>query len=274
MNSLKRSWARVLTAAVLPVLLGACGTTLQAPFPTEPVMPTAEARAQAEAAWADVLHRFVDDQGRVDFRGIAADPEALNRYVAFVWAVGPDTHPALFPDADSRLAHYINSYNALSMYTVIEKGIPEALDSLTKRAGFFVLTGITVGGEETNLYDYESDVIRALGEPRIHFALNCMAVSCPRLPQLPFSAERLDAELERETVRFFAEQRNLRVDPASRTVFLSEIVEDFFPEDFLAVAPSLIAYVNRYVDPDIPADFAVEGIPYDWTINAQPEAGS
>ena len=38
----------------------------------------------------------------------------------------------------------------------------------------------------------------------------------------------------------------------------------------LAVAPSLIEYCNRYRDEPIPTDYAVEFIPYDWTLNAQP----
>ncbi|MGH3849573.1 MAG: DUF547 domain-containing protein, partial [Pseudonocardiaceae bacterium] len=112
-------------------------------------------------------------------------------------------------------------------------------------------------------------VIRRLGEERVHFALNCMAVSCPRLPRMPFHAATLDAELAREARQFFAEPRNVEVDTAGRTVRLSEILS-FYPEDFLAKAPSLIAYANRYRATPIPADYRVAFIPYDWTVNRQP----
>ena len=40
--------------------------------------------------------------------------------------------------------------------------------------------------------------------------------------------------------------------------------------DFLAKAPSLIAYVNRYRSARIPEDFEVRFIPYDWRLNRQP----
>ncbi|MCI0400628.1 MAG: DUF547 domain-containing protein [Gammaproteobacteria bacterium] len=51
-----------------------------------------------------------------------------------------------------------------------------------------------------SLYAYENDVIRKLGEPRVHFALNCVALGCPILPKKPFTGKWLDAELERETL--------------------------------------------------------------------------
>ena len=119
-----------------------------------------------------------------------------------------------------------------------------------------------------SLYSYENDVTRALGDPRVHFALNCMPVGCPRLPMTPFNAASLDDELDRETRRFMAETRNVRVDSASRTVWLSEIF-DFFPEDFLAHSPTLLAYVNRYRANPVPTDCAIKFMDYDWTVNAQ-----
>lgn len=78
-----------------------------------------------------------------------------------------------------------------------------------------------------SLYSYENDVIRALGDPRVHFALNCMPVGCPRLPMTPFNAASLDDELDRETRRFMAETRNVRVDSASRTVWCQKYSTSF-----------------------------------------------
>ena len=44
---------------------------------------------------------------------------------------------------------------------------------------------------------------------------------------------------------------------------------EFYAADFLASASSLIAYVNRYRAQPIPLDYAVEFLPYDWTVNSQ-----
>ena len=216
-------------------------------------------------AWAEVLRTRVDGVGRVDFRGLAADPAPLEAYVASIADAEPATD---LPGRDGLIAFRINSYNALAMYDVIRSGIPERL-SLLDRLSFFKLKKFVVRGREISLYDYETDVIRPMGEERVHFALNCMAVSCPRLPQTPFTAAGLDRELDSAARLFFSEPRNVTVDDATRTVFLSAIM-DFYTEDFLKKAPSLIAYVNRYRAQPIPADYQVRFFPYDWTINIQP----
>ena len=117
-----------------------------------------------------------------------------------------------------------------------------------------------------SLYAFENDIIRKLNDPRVHFALNCSAVSCPILPQLPFTASGLNNELDRETRQFFARPQNLRVDAATRTVYFNEILK-FYTGDFTpAHAPSLIAYAQKYTQVEMPTDYTVAFTPYDWTI--------
>ncbi len=224
----------------------------------------------ADAAWAKVLSRFVDDQGRVDFHGLARDGRDLDAVVASIAAVAPGNTPDAFPTLADRLAFHVNAYNALAMEHVVRRGIPGRL-SLLGRLGFFVLSRVTVGGRSLSLYDYENDVIRPLGDERMHFALNCMSVSCPRLPRVPFHAASLDRELDAAARGFFAEARNVQVDDIHHVVRLSSILS-FYKADFLAHAPGLVDYVNCYRIEPVPVGYRIEFIPYDWTINAQPMA--
>ena len=249
---------------LLAVLLGGCSTLVPAPA-APPSTPQA-----ALDAWARVLDRFVDERGEVDFPALARDRADLDRYVRHV----ADTPLAQWPDGPHRLAHMINAYNALSMFNVIQSGIPATHAGLNKLR-FFVLRKLDIGGRSMSLYSFENDVIRpsARGEPRIHFALNCSAVSCPALPRVPFSAGTLDAELEREARAFFARRENFRVDMATSTVWLSELL-DFYPADFVPVAAdSLLAYANRYAPQPAPTGFTTRFTPYDWTIANSRRAG-
>lgn len=220
-------------------------------------------------AWARVLDRYVDDQGRVAFAALAADRADLDQFVRYIYQVSPETHPEWFPTREDTLAFHFNAYNALAMHKVIERGIPDTLAGLRK-VFFFFLGPVQVGGQRITLANYENQVIRGYDEPRLHFTLNCMSVGCPRLPREPFLPDVLTQQMERETHLFFSEARNLWVDEARRTVHVSEILK-FYTEDFLAHATSLIAYINRYVAQPIPDDYAVEFIDYDWTIVRQPE---
>jgi len=232
-----------------------------APPPAAPVASADE----ATRAWATVLDRFVDEHGEVDFAALARDRGELDRYLRFV----AETPLASVPEGSPRLAHLINAYNALSMFNVIDSGMPQTHAGWNK-VGFFVLRRFTVGGRAMSLRGFENDVIRpyanARRDPRIHFALNCSARACPVLPRTPFTGERLDAELERETRAFFARSINFRIDAAARTVWLSELL-DFYPEDFVpGSASSLLVYANRYAPQAAPPHFAVRFAPYDWTI--------
>ncbi len=255
--------ARAAFAAMTLSLLGACSTLVQVP----PLASTQHVTApEAERGYARVLQRHVNEQGEVDFRGLRDDSSAsgihaLENYVAAIAMTPLDAAPS----ADARLAHMINAYNALSMYNVIASNIPRSHDGWAK-VKFFVLRKFVIGGNAMSLYAFENDVIRKLNDPRVHFALNCSAVSCPVLPRMPFTAVALSSELDRETRQFFARPQNLRTDAATRTVYFNEILK-FYTEDFTPThALSLIAYVQRYVQQAIPLDFAVAFTPYDWTI--------
>jgi hypothetical protein len=233
-----------------------------------PVLSPAPAGVPPYDAWARVLEKYVDAEGRINFAGVAKDRADLDRFVAYIYDVGPNNQPHRFPTPEHVLAFHINAYNALAMHKVIESGIPQTLAGVRK-VGFFYLGKVQVGGEAISLYDYENKVIRALDDPRIHVALNCMSVGCPRLPREPFLAEKLNLQLDREARLFFNERRNVDVDESAKTLRLSEILK-FYTSDFLAKAPSLAAYVNRYRTNPVAEGALVEFIAYDWTINRQP----
>jgi hypothetical protein len=254
--------ARVALLGFLVLLLAACSTVVKVSQPEAPLVTL----AQAERGYAAVLERHVNDRGEVDFAALQKDPsdsgiKALESYVQAI-AITPLGAAAT---ADARLAHMVNAYNALSMYNVIASGIPPTHAGWAK-VKFFLLRKFEIGGALLSLYAFENDIIRKLNEPRIHFALNCSALSCPVLPRKPFTAEQLSQELERETRAFFARPENLTVDHAERTVFFNEILK-FYTEDFTpAHAPSLIDYAQRYTAQTLPKDYATAFTPYDWTV--------
>jgi hypothetical protein len=253
-----------LTLLFVGLTLLSC-TRVVAPPQLEPGEP----RAPHEA-WARVLDSAVDDRGRVNFARIARNPHDLYLYLDHVANISPTSYPEQFPAKADKLAYYINSYNALAMYGIIVNGVPEGFDGFFDRVQFFKFTEYRVGGESISLYDYENDIIRPLGEPRVHFALNCMSVGCPRLKRTPFLAERLDQQLGEAAREFFNSETHVQVDPEKRRARLSEIL-DFYREDFVneREAPSLLAYVNRHRRDRIPDTFQIEFIPYDWSVAKQ-----
>lgn len=248
--------APITVLATLAGLAGGCAVR-HAP----PPLP-ANIQRTPEQSWADVLERHVRDRGQIAFAELAEDPESLHHYVAAIAARNRRTTPKVFGSREATLAHYINAYNALAMYNVIYSGTqPRNL------LGFFVLQHFNVGGRYTSLYDFENKVIRPLGEPRVHFALNCMVRSCPRLPREPFRPDALEQQLDAAAREFFNDPRHVRVDHQENAVYVSRILK-FYKEDFLAAAPTLINYINRYRAHAIPQGYKLKYLAYDWTLNS------
>lgn len=224
-----------------------------------------------ENLWTSVLAQNVDESGRIDFTSLVRDHAELERVVAFIAVNDPISRPDTFSGRAAKLAYYINAYNALAMYGVVDAGVPSNLGGMRKIT-FFWLRTFKIGATSISLYNFENDVIRPLGDPRIHFALNCMVVGCPRLPRGAFTADKLEKQLDVAARAFIGESRNVRIDWGKREVRLSAIFK-FYSEDFLAHEPSLIAYVNQYRTDKIPPDFEIKFQDYDWTVNDRKATG-
>lgn len=248
------------------------------------VLMASGAEAQEESfshhEWAGVLERFVDEEGKVDYRGLEKEPAGLDRYLAQLAEVSPESHPNLFPTRDSALAYYINAYNAFVFRGVLELGteVESVWPTLLAGYKFFISRKFSMGGKEIHLKALEDDQVREeFGDPRIHAALNCASFSCPRLPAEPFEPETLDTQLEAAMTEFVA--AHVQVDGEKKTAHLSKIF-DWFESDFLEFEkaqsnapgrPNLIDYVNRFRgdDEQIPRTFKIRFLPYDKGLNRQ-----
>lgn len=264
---MRKSFVSACRVFLLGLVMAGCGTVVPPPS----TLQTENENIPVELAlgsWAYVLENLVDEQGRVDFKLLKMDPVFLEKYVSYLAETSPQKNPEKFPTDEKRLAYFLNSYNALAMYGLIVHNFPGDLFSFWDRARFFKFTRFNIGGKEISLHDYENDVIRPLGDPRVHFALNCMVRACPRLPQTPFQAKTLDATLELLTREFVNHPRHVRVSRSKGLVLLSEIFR-FYKKDFVnpKTASSLIAYINKYRDVPLDENLKIKFIDYDWVVN-------
>ena len=191
--------------------------------------------------------------------------------MAWIGEGSPRSNPRAFPTPAAALAYHLNAYNALAMAGVIDAGIPRDFANFFKRQRFFNWRKVKIGGADTSLSAYENDVIRPFGDPRVHFALNCMVRDCPRLPRTPFQAETLDTTLNALTFEFFTQANHLRIADATRELWVSSLLK-FYTADFIGDAEQsrLVEFINRYRDIPVPAGYRLRFMDYDWTVNRQP----
>ncbi|RMD80121.1 MAG: DUF547 domain-containing protein [Gammaproteobacteria bacterium] len=171
-----------------------------------------------------------------------------------------------------RLAFWINAYNILAMDTVLRHW---PVDSIKEAGGWLTpvwdLPAGTVAGRRVSLGEVEHRILRPMGEPRIHFAIVCASVSCPDLRAEPYTAARLEAQLEDQARRYLASPKGARREGA--TWHLSRIFA-WFEEDFARVGG-----VAAFVRPRLPASPGAAApafqrweadLPYDWHLNLAP----
>jgi hypothetical protein len=168
--------------------------------------------------------------------------------------------------------------------SVLDVKQPGIFFFLTDKSGFFFFQRLTFGGKSTSLYYLENRVIRKrYGDPRIHFAVNCASIGCPRLPRRSFSGETLDQQLDIETRFFLTEERNYKIDHDTEIIYLSSIFE-WYEKDFTTWLTttypdresSLLSYIELYLTPQraeelkaIANSYTLRFMPYDWRLNDQ-----
>ena len=113
-----------------------------------------------------------------------------------------------------------------------------------------------------------------MGEPRIHFAVNCAALSCPPIQAWAFTADELDGQLDRVVRSFIADPEHFRLERGERSVLRLNKVLEWYGDDFGGAA-GLRDFFGSYLDTTgadggIDDGTAVEFFEYDWTLNDIP----
>lgn len=223
--------------------------------------------------WDELLQRYVDDLGRVNYRRWKAEGADVLR--AWLESLA-DLDLADFTDADARLALWLNAYNAIAISQVLEVypiasirpkvlGIPNWLSFLD----FFTRSNTIVGGKKYSLNQIEHAILRPeFAEPRIHFALVCASVGCPLLRRGAYFPESVRTQLEADASRFIHNPDKVRYDAQKKTLYLSKIFK-WYEEDFVKAAGSVAEYVGGYLGPEaaVGDGWAIVFLPYDWNLN-------
>lgn len=202
--------------------------------------------------------------GFVEYDGFATD----DRFAAFVEQLGTSS-PATIEGPDGGLAFYVNAYNALAIQGILNGQSPS---SWWGRSKFFKRQKFRMLGEEITLEALEHERIAALGDPRIHFAIVCASLSCPRLSSRAYQSDLINVQLHDAANRFINDPTRNRFDLDRRIAFLSKIF-DWYADDFSQAGGSVQRYLARFVDnaeiqEALRADeFELRYIEYDWNLN-------
>lgn len=212
---------------------------------------------------------------RVDYRALA-DSADWKRLVRSFESARPGGM-----SRDERLAYWINAYNVFAIDLVLDHYPVEGIREI---GSFFSpvwnVEVATIEGRTLSLGGIEHDILREMGEPRIHGAIVCASVSCPPLARTPFRAETIDADLTAAMRRWLAiPGKGLSIDRRAGRVRVSKVF-DWFDDDFEAqggIPEALLPFLDDDDAAWIRAqrgDLTLRYLDYDWSLNDVQRASS
>jgi hypothetical protein len=92
----------------------------------------------------------------------------------------------------------------------------------------------------------ENNVVRPLGDPRIHFALVCGAKSCPPLRSEAYVADRRSEQMNEQGRIFMTQSDKNRFDFEKNEIAISKIF-DWFKDDFRKHGKSELEFISTYL---------------------------
>lgn len=221
------------------------------------------------AEWNRILAAHYDPARGMDYAGLQArDAKALQ---ALRQQLGKVNIAALTPK--QQLAYWINVYNVNVVATVVEKYPVDSIRDISTdpivRLNVFKKERVPVGNELLSLDDVEHKKIRdGFKDPRIHFAINCAAKSCPPIRSEAYLGARVDAQLDDQARKFLSGPFGARFtrDGGKLTMRVTKIM-DWFGEDFEKWSGGKVAFVRRYVTVPPSKEVTIEYDDYDWALN-------
>lgn len=226
--------------------------------------------------WNDLLKRYCNAQGMVDYtawKASSADRRSLGEYLASL-SQADLAKPAA---REAKLAFWINAYNAVTVEGILREYPTSSIRNHTAKVfGYNIWDDLllAVGGQSYSLNQMEHEILRKMGEPRIHFAIVCASIGCPPLRDEAYVADRIDEQLTDNAKRFFADRSKFHADMRSRTISVSPILK-WFADDFGADQAAQMRSIAPYLPDKASQQVArsgqasVEYLDYDWSLNDQ-----
>jgi hypothetical protein len=231
------------------------------PFPQASTLgkkPEAEhGKKSVHEAWDVLLHKYVDTNGQVDYKGFVSDSTALNAYLNILMKNVPGTSAT----GQEQLAYYINLYNAATIKMILNNYPVKSIRDIKDPWG---REWIPVQGNLRSLGYLEHQVLRKMDEPRIHFAINCASNSCPKLANTAYTEALLESQLEEAARGFIRDTTRNRL--GTERLQLSQLFR-WYKKDFTKDGP-LTAYIAKYAPIPVNPGAKISYLKYDWNLNA------
>jgi len=220
-----------------------------------------------------LLKKYVNNDGQVNYRAwhqSTADRDALKGYLDKLACANSD----LPSQRAAILSYWINAYNAVTIEGILRVYPTTTIRNHTSETGGYNIWKnlmFNAGTKQVSLEDIEHKILRKMGEPRVHFAIVCASIGCPRLLNEAYVPARLADQLAINTKDFFSRPQNLQVN--GNVLMLSKILS-WFGTDFAPTQQQQVQVLGKYFPQSAQqvaasGNYGVQFLEYDWNLNTQ-----
>jgi len=229
-------------------------------FSLTPANPTVD-----HGIYAELLTKYVNN-GKVYYAGFKSEEAKLDQYLKQLEAVNSNNL-----SREEQFAFYANVYNAWTVKLILSR-YPD-VESIKDLGSLFKSPWkkkiVRIDGDIMTLDNVEHDILRPrFKDPRVHFAINCAAISCPPLRPEPFQGDILNTQLDDSTRSFLNNPTSYKFD--GNTLYVSRIFK-WFAEDF---NHDVLSFYLKYANDDLKQQLEakrttlrIKYLPYDWGLN-------
>lgn len=229
-------------------------------------MPQTNAQEHlTHSIWNDLTSKHVSTKGNVDYKGFLQDEKKLDVYLNEL----SQQHPDKSWKKNDQLAFWINTYNAFTVKLILKyypvNSIKDIAGSIYKINTPWDIKFIHIDNETYDLNNIEHGILRKkFKEPRIHFALNCASVSCPKLRNEAYIGEKIDAQLDDQAKCFINNPEKNKITAQDAQLSL---IFKWFAGDFKSKKKNAIDFINKYSEEKIVGTTKISYLSYDWNLN-------
>jgi hypothetical protein len=235
---------------------------------------SSSADACSPEAFDRILQNYVHD-GKVDYAGLKGTKPDLDSFNDYLERIGRCDASKMTGSAHD--AFWVNAYNAFNIKGVLENWPLENIKSVN---GFLDKKQWHVANLDLTLNDMEyKQLIPLHKDARDHFAVVCADLGSVPLESHVYTAEELEATLEKKAKEFVADPHNFNVDIPAKRVNVSMLFSpEWYEKDFLTDkrfhGKNAVEYLVPYVDKPTAEfltsdDYTVSYIDWNWSLNGR-----
>lgn len=208
-----------------------------------------------------LLRKHVNSSGNVNYAAFKKDKAKLTEYLELLKSNPPQSSWS----KNKEMAYWINLYNAFTIHSIVEKYPVSSVMDL-EGGKVWDKKKIVIAGKSLTLNNIEKDkLLKRFKEPRVHFAVNCAAASCPPLLNKAWTEDNVQRYYAKLAKAFI---NNSNYNSVSAKSIQASQIFNWYAGDF-GGSDKILSYFQKYSDTEIKKNAKISFKEYNWKLNKQ-----